>query len=56
MAGRLDFAWRLPVALFMRAPLLVLGYLLEWEANHLIWLGQRVPGLPSTPSGKEGGE
>jgi len=42
----LDFGWRLPVAVFVRAPLMVVGYGLKWVGNLLASIGEDVPGLP----------
>jgi len=45
----LDFAWRLPFAVFVRAPLIVVGRGLEWVGNLIANIGDDVPGLPYRP-------
>jgi hypothetical protein len=49
MAYWLDYAWRLPVALLIRAPLMLLGYGIKWVGNLMANIGEDVPGIPYRP-------
>lgn len=37
--------WRLPLVIFIRAPLVVTGYALEWLGLQIAAIGGAVPGL-----------
>ena len=39
--------WRVPVAFLVRAPLLIIGYSLEWLSAQIVALGVSIPGLPN---------
>ncbi len=48
----LDFAWRLPVAVFVRAPLLLASMALAFVSERLEAIGGCVPGIPHFPRRK----
>lgn len=41
-----DVAWRLPVVVVLRVPLILVGRVLSAVGSGLEWLGERMPGLP----------
>ena len=45
----LDFAWRMPIAVFVRAPLMLFGLSLSWIGNLLSNIADDVPGIPYRP-------
>lgn len=45
----LDFAWRLPVAVLIRAPILIIARLASYAGERLEALGGSVPGLLEFP-------
>lgn len=45
----LDFAWRLPVAVLVRAPILLTSMVLSFASDRLEALGGCVPGIPHFP-------
>ena len=46
MSAALDYAWRIPVAFLIRAPLMIVGIALTWVGNAATNIADDVPGLP----------